>query len=284
MRKIKFALLLLAAIVLSVVSAVAVNATGIALYYPIDSDALWLKVDPISGEHFGIDNPQDKSLDYILSELVSVFQRDREKTANEIKGMAAQSMHKVQTKAADIQDTVNKKSNSANLILQTAGLTANPGNQDRNQIPMITVTFPGNSETAAEENTTDRTKFTILPSTNKANQFVVQPVAAFYDDKNNLVILCVMENRSDQEKELKGFYTIQFGNNENISARGIPTEFESPIKLSSGTAGDFNVAQLKNGIPNMCFLVISFSPGSYDNSLSLRDWKELSGSYEPITE
>lgn len=284
MRKMKFALLLLAAMILSVVSAVAVNATGIALYYPYDTDVLRLKVEPISGEHFAIDNPQDESLDYIVSELTPVIQRDREKTTRVIEGIAEQSIHKVQANLADVQDTVNKKSNSAKLIIQTAGLTVNPGNQERNQIPMITVTFPGNSEASAEENTTDRTKFTILPSTNKANQFVVQPVAAFYDDKNNLVILCVMENRSDQEKELKGFYTIQFGNNENISARGIPTEFDYPIRLSPGATGNLNVARLKDGIPNMCFLVISFSPGSYDNSLSLRDWKELSGSYEPITE
>lgn len=284
MRKLKFALLFLAAMVLSIVSAVAVNATGIALYYPYDADVLRLKVEPISGEHFGIDNPQDESLDYIVSKLIPVMQRDREKTTSMINGMTEQSIHKVRTKAVDIEDTVNKKSNSAKLIIQTAGLTVNPVNQERHQIPMISVTFPGNNETVTEDKISDRTKFAILPSTNKANQFVVQPVAAFYDDKNNLVILCVMENRSDQEKVLKGFYTIQFGNNENISARGIPTEFESPIKLSSGTAGNFNVAKLKNGIPNMCFLVISFSPGSYDNSLSLRDWKELSGSYEPITE
>lgn len=287
MKKVKITLFGLLIIFVAIVTAYCVEAAGIALVRPLDSDDWVLKVDPISGEHFAIANPQNEDFEYLASMLASVAKVDAEKTAESIKKAVSETIKGTQTtiqeKASEAYTDLDQKSNSASLILQTAGLTISPFNQERNMIPIVNISFPENESAIPAADDRMRTVFTILPSSDKPNRFVVQPVAAFYDTDDNLVVLCVMENRSNQEIILKGFYSIQFGNEERISARGIPTEFETPIRLSPIASGSRKTAKLQNGIPNMCFLVIVFAPGAYDSSLDLRDWKDLSGSYEPLT-
>lgn len=287
MKKVKITLLGLLILFVAIITAGSVGAAGIGLVRPLDSDDWVLKVDPISGEHFAIANPQNEDFEYIASMLSSVAKVDAEKTAESIKETVTETIKEtevtIQEKTSEAQTNLDQKSNSASLIIQTASLTTSPFNQERYMIPIINISFPENESTIPATDDRMRTAFTILPSSDKPNQFIVQPVAAFYDADNNLIVLCVMENHSNREIMLNGFYSIQFGNEERISARGIPTEFETPVRLSPSTSGSRKTVELQNGIPNMCFLVIVFAPGAYDNSLDLQDWKDLSGSYEPLT-
>lgn len=176
---------------------------------------------------------------------------------------------------------------SNSQVIQTFFLTVNPRNTERFQIPAVQISAQNSKDSSSQFETwlksipRTRTVFVSLPMVDQ-NALVLEPFLAYPDPNNNLVIWCILQNQSSEEKQLKGFYSVQFNSGSKVIARGFPSAFTKPIVLSPTLPNSQQQASLKNGIPNRCLVRFTFAPGTYDQSVILGDADTLTGSFEPI--
>lgn len=193
----------------------------------------------------------------------------------------------------DVDDTTSQIpewTTSVSQVLQTAMLTANPVNSEWLRIPNAEISRSEQTESTASpladwitSSPRKRTIFVSLPDFQQ-DTLVLAPFLVYPDLQNNLVIWCILQNQSPEEKVVKGFYSVQFSSSGQVVARGFPSEFSRPIRLSPGTAGTESRAALTQRVPNRCFVRFTFAPGTYDSTIDLGKADTLNGSCEWMLE
>ncbi len=107
----------------------------------------------------------------------------------------------------------------------------------------------------------------------------VDPIYAWKDNNNNLVLLSRISNESPSKVSLEAIDYVQLTQGGNVIAEGESGDFDQPMILSSkDTTKKVNLG-VTDGYPNQCFLVTKFTPGSYDPSIDVGDMGQIVMTY-----
>lgn len=192
------------------------------------------------------------------------------------------------SETTDILLELNRRKDAVSQLLQIAALTYSSDNVERGVVPTARISLSGTKipdeafpQGLRHAELSDVFVFPITFRKQSGVKFTLRPFMAFYDSRDYLVILCVLQNQTNRKIKVKGTYSIQFGSGRKIIARGIPAKFDTPVTLSPTSGKGTPTPELNDGHLNMCFARFIFGPGTYDKNTDFNTITRLTGSFEP---
>lgn len=165
---------------------------------------------------------------------------------------------------------------TVSLVNKAARVTINPQNQEKNYIPSFKVTQSAVTYTLAP--TSGNPDYTILAIQNDVKDKVnINLFLIYKDTQNNLVALGIIRNESGKKLQIDGIPSIQLNTNGKELASGNPSNFEKPIQLAPHVVEVNN--GIYNGLPTMCFIKMTFEPGTYDSTVDISNLDNVSTVY-----
>lgn len=159
-------------------------------------------------------------------------------------------------------------SSTVAYVQKTAIMTVSPQNAERNLIPSVLVKGSDSTSQKAISKAPFTSNFNILTIRDDSRGKVNINIFLIYKDThNNLEAVGILRNESGQKLQIDGIHAVQLTSNGKEIAGGNPSKFATPIQLSP------HVAELNNGfhdgLPTMCFIKMTFAPGTYDDSIDI---------------
>lgn len=150
-------------------------------------------------------------------------------------------------------------------VIKAASISINPRNSERNLAPSISVSGPS---TYNRNSQSTKPSYSFLSIRNDKKGKVNINLFLIYEDRqNNLVALGLLRNESGQKIQIDGISSIQLTTNGKELAGGTPSKFEVPVQLAPHEA-KVNTG-VTDGLPTMCFIKMTFAPGTYDDSIDI---------------
>lgn len=160
---------------------------------------------------------------------------------------------------------------------KTALVTVNPSNTERNRIISIKVSNPVNFPTT--EKTDKNSQICVLSApTFNYNAISIDPKIVYVNRNHEMVVAGTLMNYSDRDIDLRGIPDIQLNENGKIVANGNTANFEEPMKMSHSRKKQVNTG-VHDGLPSMCFIIIVFEPGTYDDTVDISSLNNLECNY-----
>lgn len=194
------------------------------------------------------------------------------------KNDSATDIHQIITdpEVADTYIEISYLASTPTAIIKTALVTVNPQNTARGVVPKVTI---GNPSLDHHESTTILSKNGLNPKNyllvtdpslyGRSMKLALNPLFLYKNDKNELVLITYFQNNSDTNIEVNGLSHVELFSNGKVVASGNPSMFEKPMRFSTNPEG-INQG-VYDGLPNMCFIKITFEPGTYDDTVNIHD-------------
>lgn len=177
-------------------------------------------------------------------------------------------------------------------LIKTSVVTASPENTERFIVPTVQIQNPSavfSQPSSKFSGGSFQDNFVILSNptdSGLSNQVVIQPLFAYKNQNDELVLIGNMENYTTNLVIVDGVSYIGLTNKgKSIGSGNASKMFETPMKLSTKPPTGINKG-VYNGLPNICYIVITFEPGTYDETIKVSDLDDLemlySLNYTPI--
>lgn len=154
------------------------------------------------------------------------------------------------------------------LAVKTALATINPQNSAKNKVTHLNISSPPSTVPTTKTSTKNGDNYTILAIRNdNRGKININIFFIYKDQQNNLVAVGILRNESGQKLQIDGIPSIQLTENGKKFASGTPSGFETPVKLAPHEA-KVNTG-VTDGLPTMCFIKMTFAPGTYDDSVDI---------------
>lgn len=164
-------------------------------------------------------------------------------------------------------------------IESTLDVTVSPLNNEKFQIRNVKVQNTGEElkgSSSPQKTSKFQYAFLAVPYFSH-NQIVFDPILAYKTRNNELVVWCILKNYTGQEIELRRISPIEYYDNGKKIAGGTAAGFEKPFRMSyyepKVTSGTID------GLPDQCFVKITFEPGTYDENVDITNLDYLESSY-----
>lgn len=155
-------------------------------------------------------------------------------------------------------------------ILKTALITINPENTEHYMVPVARI------GTASPDFPVRSASFLTMPN-NSGNRISIDFFLIYQTNREELVLLGILRNQSQNRVEVKGISEIELTADGEKIASGIPSSFETPIKLAPYQA-QLNTG-VYDGLPTTCFVKLTFAPGNYNSSIDISNLDNVSCRY-----
>lgn len=168
-------------------------------------------------------------------------------------------------------------------IIKGTMVTTNPQNSESNTIIKLRLPSQENdnqSTNSSQLSLPQLNSFSIIASPSnfgQKNTISLEPLIAYKNNADDLVVLGFFENNGDTNIELRGISYIELSSDGNPIASGEPVNIGTPMKFSTNPEG-INLG-VYDGLPNMCFVKITFEPGAYDETLDVSQLDHVGMTY-----
>lgn len=162
---------------------------------------------------------------------------------------------------------------TAGIVGKTASITINPSNTEKGVIPSTEIKSSNTSPKFAVPTKQQSSPiYSILTiRTDSMGKVNINPFLVFKDKNNNLVVWAVFSNNSRQTIQINGLSSLELTSNKKVIAQGDPAPFKTPVTLASRASTAKANSGVKDGLPTMCFLKMTFHPGTYDDTVDYTD-------------
>lgn len=167
---------------------------------------------------------------------------------------------------------------TAGDLIKTALITANPSNIERNRVLFLKVnpSDPG----MFESNTQGKALSTVgILTSGRSSQKKIDlyPSLFYINSSKELIVIATLTNNTENTVQLAGIPHIELLSDGKVFASGNAENFESPMILSPHV----NQVQtgIQDGIPDKCFLRITFAPGTYDSNVDISNLDNINSVY-----
>lgn len=176
-------------------------------------------------------------------------------------------------KANQLMTKALNASSTTGIVGKTASVTINPSNTEKGVIPSTEIKSSNTSpKFAAPTKQQSSPIYSILTiRTDSMGKVNINPFLVLKDKDNNLVVWAVLNNNSRQTIQINGLSSLELTSNKKVIAQGDPAPFKTPVKLASRASTAKANSGVKDGLPTMCFLKMTFHPGTYDDTVDYTD-------------
>lgn len=150
-------------------------------------------------------------------------------------------------------------------VIKTTGMTLSPNNSERYMVPSITVGGSSADKTNPRLSNLDYSIFALR--TDNKGKVNINVLLIYQDPQGNLVALGLLRNTSGQKLQIDNIPSIQLTANGKELASGTPSKLETPVRLAPHE--DKADLGITDGLPTMCFIKMTFAPGTYDDSIDI---------------
>lgn len=162
---------------------------------------------------------------------------------------------------------------------KTAIATVNPANSEQNRILSMKIDSPANYliSNYSSGNFSPQISLQSAPQFYK-NPINFDPMILFKNKNQELVVLGILQNYSGRDIEVRGLPEIQLSESGKIIAIGSLSNLEEPMKMSYYRENQIN-AGVYDGLPDQCFIILIFEPGTYDDTVDISSLDSLECNY-----
>lgn len=252
MKKIRKPLIVcLALFVMVIITSVAAGAASL--------DPVSLAKDFVHSDRYIVTHPRE------AVELVGAF-AERDQPVN------------IDTNDEDLQAffRVMNIPNTGGAVSKGITTTLEPTNTERGRILSLNFKSPANYISKAKQPFRIEGSFLNSPFFSKST-VTIDPHLVYKDRKNNLVVWAQLTNYSGQNIEISGIPEIQLLTGDKVLASGTSPDFDVPMKFSYYQKKINN--GVYNGLPDQCFIKMTFEPGTYDDTIDISNLDNLDCQY-----
>lgn len=170
-------------------------------------------------------------------------------------------------------------------LLKTTVVTTSPENSERFTVPAVQIQTPDASFSPTSSTSSNKTfsdNFAVLSNFSDyglSNQVVIQPLFVYRNRNNELVLIGNMENYTAYPVIVDDISHIELTcKGKTVASGSSDRKFEPPMKLSTKPPTGINKG-IYDGLPNICYIKITFEPGTYDENIKVSDLDALEMRY-----
>lgn len=230
---------------------------------------------------------QSFNLTTLVSEYVTAYQylfSNPKEAVNIIKALASerdQSTDITQDNSKEAQTFVRVLNIPATIGItgKVAIATVNPANSEQNRVLLAKINSPTCYPITNQNKANSNSQINVLaaPMFNSTS-ISINPELVFISRNNELVVIGTVQNYTGRNIEIRGIPYLELKEQEKTIASGNAADFEETMKMSYYRSKQVN-SGVYDGLPDQCFIIMVFAPGTYDDTVDISSLDSLECNY-----
>lgn len=162
-------------------------------------------------------------------------------------------------------------------VIKTTAIMVNPKNSEQNRTLTMNVAHSDKKWESVSKNGKVLAISLLSSGRSSEKKMDLYPFLAYQNTNNELVVLATVTNNTDSKVQLTGIPYIELLSGGKAFASGNAESFDTPMTFAprsrKGGTGIYD------GLPDRCFLRITFAPGTYDNNIDISNLDNVNSVY-----